>query len=63
MTRNHPLKLKYTLYITSKNIHRTKEHEVVTRDETKIYKPLSTKRKFDQDHTSLPYGYKHRKTD
>lgn len=36
------------IYITSKNIRRTKEHEVVTREETKIYRPNSTKRKFTQ---------------
>ncbi|KAJ8913302.1 hypothetical protein NQ315_010969 [Exocentrus adspersus] len=28
------------VYITSKNIRRTKKHKVVTREETKIYKPL-----------------------
>lgn len=46
------------IYITSRNIQRTKEHEVVTRTQTKIYKPNSTKRKFAEDHSSVPYGYK-----
>lgn len=46
------------IYITSNNIRRTKEHEVVTRTETKMYKPNSTKRKFNDDHSSVPYGYK-----
>ncbi|KAJ8954631.1 hypothetical protein NQ317_002426 [Molorchus minor] len=46
------------LYITSNNIRRTKEHQVVTKQETKIYKANSTKRKFFEDHSSAPYGYK-----
>lgn len=46
------------IHITSKNIRRTKEHEVVTTTETKMYKPNSTKRKFASDHSSVPYGYK-----
>lgn len=46
------------VYITSNHIRRTKEHEVVTRSETKIYRPNSTKRKFSEDHSSVPYGYK-----
>ncbi|KAJ8981044.1 hypothetical protein NQ317_018016 [Molorchus minor] len=46
------------VYITSKNIRRTKEYEVVTKVESKIYKPNSTKRMFDNDHTSVPYGFK-----
>lgn len=48
--------------IFSKNIRRTKEYEVVTKIETKIYKPNSTKRKFSDDHSSVPYGYKKCKT-
>ncbi|KAJ8914412.1 hypothetical protein NQ315_017506 [Exocentrus adspersus] len=51
------------VYITSKNIRRTKEHEVVTREETKIYKPLSTKRCFLDDHSSYPYGHKRCRTE
>lgn len=49
------------IYITSKNIRRTKEHEVVTRAETKIYRPNSTKRKFADDYSSVPFGYKKQK--
>lgn len=52
------LKDSEPVYIVSKNIRRTKEHEVVTKTETKIYKPHSTKRKFFDDYTSVPYGYK-----
>ncbi|KAJ8915407.1 hypothetical protein NQ315_008296 [Exocentrus adspersus] len=51
------------VYITGKNIRRTKEHEVVTREETKIYKPLSTKRCFLDDHSSYPYGHKRCRTE
>ncbi|KAJ8909914.1 hypothetical protein NQ315_014921 [Exocentrus adspersus] len=32
------------VYITSKNIRRTNEYEAVTRDETRMYKPLSMKK-------------------
>lgn len=46
------------LYITSNHIRRTELHEVVTKSETKMYKPNSTKRKFAEDHSSVPYGYK-----
>ncbi|KAJ8962079.1 hypothetical protein NQ318_018029 [Aromia moschata] len=44
--------------ITSRNILRTKEHEVITVQQTKMYKPLSTKRRFLDDHSSVPYGFK-----
>jgi G:T-mismatch repair DNA endonuclease (very short patch repair protein) len=44
--------------IVSTNIRRTKEHEVVTRTETKLYRPNSTKRKFSPDGSSEPFGYK-----
>ncbi|KAJ8953532.1 hypothetical protein NQ317_000050 [Molorchus minor] len=52
------LKKSDPVYIVSQNIRRTKSHEVVTRTETKIYKPNSTKRKFFDNHSSVPYGYK-----
>lgn len=45
------------LYITSMNIRRTKNHQVITKEDTKIYRPCSEKRKF-QDYNSIPYGYK-----
>lgn len=50
------------VFITTKNFRRTKEHNVITKKEIKIYKTNSTKRKFFEDHTSLPYGYKKLKT-
>ena len=48
--------------ILSKQFRRTKEHEVITVDVTKKYKPVSLKRKFLEDHTSVPYGFKKRKS-
>lgn len=45
------------IYITSMNIRRNKEHQVVTKGETKIYLPCCEKRRFVGD-CSLPYGYK-----
>lgn len=56
--RNMVLNKSAPIYITSKNIRRTKEHEVVTSIERKIYKTNSTKRKFFNDHSSVPYGFK-----
>ncbi|XP_023312382.1 uncharacterized protein LOC111692561 [Anoplophora glabripennis] len=44
--------------VASRNILRTKEHEVVTVQQTKLYKPLSCKRRFFDDHSSVPYGFK-----
>ena len=44
--------------IFSKYIIRTKEHDVVTKTESKIYNVKSTKRKFFEDGCSLPYGYR-----
>ncbi|XP_018570294.1 uncharacterized protein LOC108910225 [Anoplophora glabripennis] len=41
-----------------RNILRTKEHEVITVQQTKLYKPLSVKRRFLDDHSSVPYGWK-----
>lgn len=46
------------LYITSMNIRRTQAHQVITREETKVYRPRSEKRKFDASFDSIPYGYK-----
>jgi hypothetical protein len=43
---------------TSRNIRITKEHAIVTVEQTKVYNCNSTKRKFLEDHSSLPYGYK-----
>ncbi|XP_023312242.1 uncharacterized protein LOC108915368 [Anoplophora glabripennis] len=42
--------------VASRNILRTKEHEVITVEQTKLYKPLSVKRRFLDDHSSVPYG-------
>lgn len=47
--------------LRSSNIRRTKEHEVITIDEIKTYKPTSEKRRFLGDHSSLPYGFKRAK--
>ncbi|XP_018574534.1 uncharacterized protein LOC108913464 [Anoplophora glabripennis] len=44
--------------VASRNILRTKEHEVITVQQTKLYKPLSVKRRFLDDHSSVPYGWK-----
>ena len=44
-------------YITFSNIRRTKEHDVVTIEEKKIFRQNFRKRKLD-NYTSLPYGYK-----
>ena len=46
------------IQITSKQIRRTKLHEIVTKTETKDYRPNSLKRKFLENHDSLPYGFK-----
>lgn len=46
------------LYITSMNIRRTPTHQVITKQETKIYRPRSEKRKFDGSFDSFPYGFK-----
>jgi hypothetical protein len=47
--------------IVSRNIRRTKEHEVITREETKLYKPNSMKRKFLDGGISVPFGFKRQK--
>ncbi|XP_018574075.1 uncharacterized protein LOC108913090 [Anoplophora glabripennis] len=44
--------------VASRNILRTKEHEVITVQQTKLYKPLSVKRRFLDGHSSVPYGWK-----
>ncbi|XP_072400750.1 uncharacterized protein [Diabrotica undecimpunctata] len=44
--------------IVTKQIQRTQDHCVITKTFEKIYKPNSTKRKFSEDFTSVPYGYK-----
>ncbi|CAH1104349.1 unnamed protein product [Psylliodes chrysocephalus] len=46
------------IQIISKEIRRTKEHNIVTKDNVKKYKPNSLKRKFLPDHNSVPFGYK-----
>ncbi|XP_018578028.1 uncharacterized protein LOC108916298 [Anoplophora glabripennis] len=58
MIKNMVLKPSEPVYITSSSIRRTKEHEIITREETKLYRPNSTKRLFQEDHSSVPYGYK-----
>ena len=44
--------------LASNNIRRTPYHDVITRTETKQYRINSTKRKFSEEYTSLPYGFK-----
>lgn len=48
--------------IISRSIRRSKEHIVTTCTEVKLYRPISTKRKFLSDGSSEPYGYRKRKT-
>ena len=45
------------LPISTSNIRRTANHQLVTRTETKMYRPNSLKRRFD-GHDSVPYGFK-----
>ncbi|XP_030757090.1 uncharacterized protein LOC115882961 [Sitophilus oryzae] len=44
--------------IIYKQIRRTGDHKVMTTQLTKLYRPLSTKRKFDEQGGSLPFGFK-----
>lgn len=44
--------------ITSKQIRITDRCDVITKEETKIYRLRSEKRKFTDDYDSYPYGYK-----
>ena len=44
--------------LVSNNIRRTPYHDVVTKTETKQYRINSTKRKFLEDYSSVPYGFK-----
>ena len=52
------LKKTEPIPIISKNIRRTREHVVTTCTETKLYRPNSTKRRFQSDGSSVPYGHK-----
>ncbi|XP_072380511.1 uncharacterized protein [Diabrotica undecimpunctata] len=44
--------------IISKQVRRTTEHQVITQEIHKNYRPHSTKRKFLEDFSSVPFGYK-----
>ncbi|XP_046393686.1 uncharacterized protein LOC124161413 [Ischnura elegans] len=44
-------------------IYRTNKHEVATREETKLFRVVYTKRKRDLDYDTLPYGFKKRRSD
>lgn len=44
--------------VVTHNIRRTKQHDVVSTTELKKYRVMTTKRKFLQNHDSLPYGHK-----
>ncbi|KAJ8933580.1 hypothetical protein NQ318_015967 [Aromia moschata] len=48
-------------YITTRNILRTSDHSVITREVTKIFRPNFLKRRRESDYNSVPYGYKHAK--
>lgn len=47
--------------ISSLNIRRTQDHQVVSRYDAKTFKINSKKRVFDEHYSSLPYGYKKQK--
>ncbi|XP_050512049.1 uncharacterized protein LOC126888071 [Diabrotica virgifera virgifera] len=44
--------------VVTKQIQRTQDHCVITKTLEKKYRPNSAKRKFFEDFTSVPYGYK-----
>lgn len=47
------------IHLKFRAIRRTKYHDVVTKTETKVCKPVCVKRRFINDRYSVPYGYKH----
>lgn len=50
-----------SILVTSNNIGRTRDHLMITKQETKKYRANSTKRKFFDNFHSLPYGFKRSK--
>lgn len=50
-----------SINVIRKQIRRTKEHEVVTKNLQKIYQLHTTKKEFLPDHTSVPFRYKRQK--
>ena len=52
---------KATIELISNNIRRTPHHDIITSTENKKYRINSTKRKFTEDFSSLPYGFKKKK--
>ena len=48
---------KNRIIVRSNNIKRTEGHQVITIPESKTYKVRAEKRRFLEDHSSLPYGY------
>lgn len=46
------------IIISSNQIRRTHDHQVLTKKESKIYRINSVKRKFLENHSSVPYGFK-----
>lgn len=46
------------VYVTSTQIRRTNEHNIISQPETKMYRPVAEKRHFTDDYDSYPYGYK-----
>lgn len=51
-----------SIHLKFRSIRRTKDHNVVTKTETKVCKPVCVKRRFINDRYSVPYGYKHTRT-
>ncbi|VEN56957.1 unnamed protein product [Callosobruchus maculatus] len=56
------LNIDEPIYVMSKQIRRTQEHEVITLPCKKKYQLNSLKRKFLPDYSSVPFGYKKIKT-
>ncbi|CAH1995991.1 unnamed protein product [Acanthoscelides obtectus] len=52
------LKKSDPVSVLSRQLRRTREHAVVTVEFPKVYKITSMKRKFYEDHTSVPFGFK-----
>lgn len=46
------------ILIRQQLIRRTDTRQLVTKNESKVYRPCLEKRRFDKDHDSIPFGYK-----
>lgn len=56
--KNQILKNREPVKITTRIIARTRDHDVITREQTKDMQPNFMKRKRTNDYDSVPYGYK-----